>query len=119
MGGEAISLSNRELSCAEGSNRSCYCHNGRNYLLLLVQIPSNQLLRIFGSSTWLTTLIIAWGIVSGFGCLISSPTGYIVQVCCLRSTGQLDLLQLCHSCPSSQSQSADQAPRSMQSLAPL
>ncbi|CAL5226986.1 g9873 [Coccomyxa viridis] len=43
------------------------------------QIPSNQLLRIFGSSTWLTTLIISWGIVSGFGALISSPTGYIVQ----------------------------------------
>ena len=46
-----------------------------------VQIPSNQCLRFFGSSTWLSALIIAWGIVSGLGCLISGANGYIVQVC--------------------------------------
>ena len=47
-----------------------------------MQIPSNQLLRVFGSSTWLSTLIILWGIVSGLGCFITSANGYIVQVCC-------------------------------------
>ena len=52
---------------------------------LALQIPSNQLLRVFGSSTWLSTLIICWGIVSGLGCLIQSTNGYIVQVPCLRS----------------------------------
>lgn len=47
-----------------------------------MQIPSNQLLRVFGSSTWLSTLIILWGVVSGLGCLITSANGYIVQVHC-------------------------------------
>lgn len=51
--------------------------------LLPVQIPSNQMLRVFGSSTWLSTLIICWGIVSGFGALITSSNGYIVQASCL------------------------------------
>ena len=46
-----------------------------------MQIPSNQLLRVFGSSRWLSCLIISWGIVSGLGCLIQSANGYIVQVC--------------------------------------
>ena len=52
----------------------------------VVQIPSNQLLRVFGSSRWLSTLIISWGIVSGLGCLIQSANGYIVQVCHLCGT---------------------------------
>ena len=59
---------------------------------MTMQIPSNQCLRFFGSSTWLSALIISWGIVSGLGCLISGANGYIVQVgsSCITYTFLID-----------------------------
>ena len=60
-----------------------HCDAWEQTRVLPMQIPSNQMLRVFGSSRWLSTLIIAWGIVSGMGALITSANGYIVQVCCL------------------------------------
>ncbi|BDA49379.1 Putative tartrate transporter [Coccomyxa sp. Obi] len=42
------------------------------------QIPSNLCLKWIGPS-WLTIILVGWGIVSALGCLINSPDGYIVQ----------------------------------------
>lgn len=42
------------------------------------QIPSNLCLKLIGAS-WLTMILVGWGIVSALGCLINSPNGYIVQ----------------------------------------
>ena len=42
------------------------------------QVPSNLCLKAIGAP-WLTIILVAWGLVSALGCLISTPNGYIVQ----------------------------------------
>lgn len=42
------------------------------------QIPSNICMKLVGPS-WLTIIMIGWGLVSALGCLIYTWQGYIIQ----------------------------------------
>jgi hypothetical protein len=42
------------------------------------QIPSNLCMKLIGP-TWLTIILVGWGLTSALGCLISDWRGYIAQ----------------------------------------